>query len=306
MRKNPTNRYIEDTIARIGTIVRYTGQFEQYVALYDNFYSRTRLTDIYEPDKTYLMGEFTCLWIQQGKVSITINGKSQTMERKSIVIIPMQASFKVQQVTPETRFAFVRYSKTAIIQSIKDVELYMNRFSPGRFDVTELSNEAFKEISGLYDEFCEGLSHKELKYLDIYARSFCNLILVFLLNSFSIDTHIKGKAISRQETVYRQFIDLLNLYAHREREVQFYADQLHISPKYLSTVTQTYSGKNASEWIAEYVVGLAIEMMREKRCKIQDVSANLNFPTQSFFGRYFKRTTGLSPTQYAQKYFEKD
>jgi hypothetical protein len=206
MRKNPTNRYIEDTIARIGTIVRYTGQFEQYVALYDNFYSRTRLTDIYEPDKTYLMGEFTCLWIQQGKVSITINGKSQTMERKSIVIIPMQAAFKVQQVTPETRFAFVRYSETAIIKSIKDVGLYMNRFSPGRFDVTELSNEAFKEISGLYDEFCEGLSHKELKYLDIYARSFCNLILVFLLNSFSIDTQIKGKPYR----VRRRFIGNLS------------------------------------------------------------------------------------------------
>ena len=58
MRKNPTNRYIEDTIARIGTIVRYTGQFEQYVALYDNFYSRTRLTDIYEPDKSQVF--FDC------------------------------------------------------------------------------------------------------------------------------------------------------------------------------------------------------------------------------------------------------
>ena len=306
MKRNPTNRYIEDTMARIGNTVRYTANFEKYVALYDNQFNRTRLSDIYAPDKTYLMNDFTCMWIQQGHAVITINGKSQAMERKSIVIIPMQAAFKVQQVTPDTRFAFIRYSEAAIIQSIKDLGLYMNRFLPGHFDVINLSNEAYKEITSLYEDFCQGLGHTELKYLNLYARSFCDLILVFLLNSFSIDTNIKGKAISRQENVYRQFIDLLNVYANREREVQFYADQLNISPKYLSTVTQTYSGKNASEWIAEYVVGLAIEMMREKRCKIQDISANLNFPTQSFFGRYFKRTTGLSPKQYTLKYFDKD
>ena len=306
MKKNPTNRYIEDTMARIGNMVRYTAQYNDYVALYDNLYNRTRLSDIYAPDKTYLMGDFTCLWLLQGEALITINGKNQVMARKSIVIIPMQAAFKVQQVAPDTRFALIRYSETAIIQSIKDLGLYMNRFLSGQFDVNTLSGDAFKEITGLYEDFCLGLGHKELKYLNIFARSFCDLILVFLLNTFSIDTKIKGKAISRQETVYRQFIDMLNIYATREREVQFYADQLNISPKYLSTVTQTYSGKNASEWIADYVVGLAIEMMREKRCKIQDISANLNFPTQSFFGRYFKRTTGLSPKQYVSKYFDKD
>ena len=118
----------------------------------------------------------------------------------------------------------------------------------------------------------------------------------------------KGKAVSRQENIYRQFIDLLNLYADREREVQFYADQLGISPKYLSTITQTYSGKNASEWIADYVVGLAINLMREKKCKIQEVSTLLNFPTQSFFGRFFgrffKRATGMSPKKYTMLHFD--
>lgn len=306
MKKNPTTRYIEDTTERIGNIVRFTATYNEYVALYDNQYGRSRLSDLYAPDKTYLMTEFTCMWLYQGRMVITINGKSQEMERRSIVIIPMQAAFKIQQVAPDTRFAFIRYSETAILQSIKDLGLYMNRFSPGRFDATALSSDAFKEIAGLYDDFSQGLYHKELKYLNIYARSFCNLILVFLLNNFSIDTKIKGKAISRQENVYRQFIDLLNIYANREREVQFYADQLNISPKYLSTVTQTYSGKNASEWIAEYVIGLAIGMMREKKCKIQDISANLNFPTQSFFGRYFKRTTGMSPKQYTLEHLEKD
>ena len=121
MKKNPTNRYIEDTMARIGNMVRYTAQYNDYVALYDNLYNRTRLSDIYAPDKTYLMGDFTCLWLLQGEALITINGKNQVMARKSIVIIPMQAAFKVQQVAPDTRFALIRYSETAIIQSIKDL-----------------------------------------------------------------------------------------------------------------------------------------------------------------------------------------
>jgi AraC-like DNA-binding protein/mannose-6-phosphate isomerase-like protein (cupin superfamily) len=306
MKKNLTNRYIDDTTSRVQSILRRAASYKDYVALFDNMYNNVRLSALYKPESTYLMHNFTCLWIIQGQALLTINGKEQLLDRKAITIIPPQAAFKLQQVSPETRFSFIRFSEEAIVQSYKDLGLYMNRFFLTSYNCTTLSNEAFRELTDMYNDFCEGLEHHELQYLNIYARSYCNLIMVFLFNTFDIDTNIKGKAVSRQENIYRQFIDLLNLYADREREVQFYADQLGISPKYLSAITQTYSGKNASEWIADYVVELAIGLMREKKCKIREISAILNFPTQSFFGRFFKRTTGLSPKRYTMIHFDNE
>lgn len=306
MKKNLTNRYIDDTIARIESTFHRVASYKDYVVLYDNMYNNMRLYALYKGESTYLMHDFTCLWIIQGQAMLTINGKEQLLDRKSITIIPPQAAFKMQQVSPETRFAFIRFSEEAILQSYKDLGLYMNRHLHTTYDCTILTTEAFRELMDMYNDFCQGLGHRELQYLNIYARSYCNLIMIFLFNAFDIDTNIKGKAVSRQENIYRQFIDLLNLYADREREVQFYADQLGISPKYLSTITQTYSGKNASEWIAEYVVGLAINLMREKKCKIHEISTILNFPTQSFFGRFFKRTTGMSPKKYTMIHFDND
>ena len=306
MKKNLTNRYIDDTTARIENILRRTASYKDYVTLYDNMYGNVRLSALYNSESTYLMHDFTCLWIIQGQALLTINGKEQMLDRKAFTVIPPQASFRLQQISSETRFAFIRFSENAVTQSFKDLGLYFNRYYQKAYDCTMLSSDAFRELMDMYNDFSQGLGHRELQYLDIYARSYCNLIMIFLLNAFDIDTQIKGKAVSRQENIYRQFIDLLNLYADREREVQFYADKLGISPKYLSTITQTYSGKNASEWIAQYVVGLAIDLMREKKCKIREISTILNFPTQSFFGRFFKRTTGMSPKKYTMIHFDKD
>lgn len=304
MKKSLTNRYIDDTTARIESVLRRSAGYGNYVALFDNIYNNVRLSNLYKSESTYLMPCFTCMWILAGQATMTVNGKEYLLERKTITIIPPQAAFKIQQVVPDTRFAFIRFSDEAITQSYKDLGLYMNRYLHTSYNCITLSSESLRDMMDLYDDFAQGLSHRELKYLNIFARSYCNLIMIQLFNIFNIDTNIKGKAVSRQETIYRQFIDLLNLYANREREVQFYADQLGISPKYLSTITQTYSGKNASDWIANYVVGLAIDLMREKKCKIQEVSTLLNFPTQSFFGRFFKRATGMSPKKYTMLHFD--
>ena len=93
--------------------------------------------------------------------------------------------------------------------------------------------------------------------------------------------------MSKQVNIYNKFLNLLNEYSATNREVQFYAEKLGITPKYLSAVTIEYSGKNASSWIDEYVITKAKNLLREQSYNIKDVSEHLNFPSQSFFGRYF-------------------
>ena len=89
MKKNLTNRYIDDTTARIENILRRTASYKDYVTLYDNMYGNVRLSALYNSESTYLMHDFTCLWIIQGQAMLTINGKEQMLDRKASPKTPL-------------------------------------------------------------------------------------------------------------------------------------------------------------------------------------------------------------------------
>ena len=84
----------------------------------------------------------------------------------------------------------------------------------------------------------------------------------------------------------------------KERRVDFYAEQLFLSPKHFSTVVKKVSGKTAGEWIDEYVILEAKALLKYSVMSIQEVAYFMNFPNPSFFGKYFKHHTGLSPSEY--------
>ena len=103
---------------------------------------------------------------------------------------------------------------------------------------------------------------------------------------------------NRQRAMYEQFMLLLNKHHCREHSIKFYADQICISPKYLSAVIKQISGRSAAEWIDEYVILEAKNLLRYSTMNIQEIAYYLNFSTQSFFGKYFKHLTGMTPGQY--------
>lgn len=103
---------------------------------------------------------------------------------------------------------------------------------------------------------------------------------------------------SRAEEYFRQFVTLLGEHYKEERSVGFYARQMYITPKYLTTLIKRISGKSVSEWIDNIVVLEAKTLLKYSNMSIQEISYYLNFPNQSFFGSYFKRNTGMSPSQY--------
>ena len=81
----------------------------------------------------------------------------------------------------------------------------------------------------------------------------------------------------------------------KERSVNYYAEKLNITPKHLSAVAKETSGHTAGEWIDSYVILEAKMLLQNSEMSIQEISSRLNFANQSFFGKYFKHHTGVSP-----------
>ena len=107
-----------------------------------------------------------------------------------------------------------------------------------------------------------------------------------------------NKGTTRQEEIYSAFIDSLGENFKTARDIGYYADKLCISAKHLSQVVKDVSGKTALEIIEDYVLTECKALLLSTTMTIQEISDELNFPSQSVFGKYFKRLTGLSPKAY--------
>jgi AraC-like DNA-binding protein len=84
----------------------------------------------------------------------------------------------------------------------------------------------------------------------------------------------------------------------RERRVSWYAQQLSITPKYLSTAVKRISGRTAVEWIESYVTMELRVLLKNSTKSIKEITEELNFPNQSFLGKYFKEHVGMTPSAY--------
>jgi AraC-like DNA-binding protein len=103
---------------------------------------------------------------------------------------------------------------------------------------------------------------------------------------------------SKHELLMEEFLRLVNSHYKEQREVGFYADRLKLTPKYLSKVIFDNSGKSANGWINEHVILEIKALLKSTNMNIQQISDFLNFPSQSFLGKFFKRHVGISPKEY--------
>lgn len=135
------------------------------------------------------------------------------------------------------------------------------------------------------------------------------IIIRFILSAFTLELNriftAREKSdrskISRQEDILWKFLTLLKQYHQEERTVNFYADKMCISPKHLSSVIKQMSHKTAHKIIADFVTMTAKRLLKTTTMSIQEISDELNFANQSFFGKFFKQNTGQSPSAYRRK-----
>lgn len=117
---------------------------------------------------------------------------------------------------------------------------------------------------------------------------------------------IKPPVYSAGERLFKNFLEVLGSSFPKDRTVMSYADRLHITPKYLSSICKEFSGKTASDLIDESVLKDIRYMLERSDKSIKEIANELNFPNISFFGKYVKKHTGMSPKQYRENLKQKE
>ena len=103
---------------------------------------------------------------------------------------------------------------------------------------------------------------------------------------------------SREQTVFDRFLQLVNQHAAREHQIAFYASRMCLTERYLGTVIRQASGVTAKEWIDRALIARIKVELRHTDKSVARISDELCFPNPSFFSKYFKRLTGMTPADY--------
>ncbi len=110
-----------------------------------------------------------------------------------------------------------------------------------------------------------------------------------------------GVKETRSEVLMRNFLKQVQAFHKQERKVEFYADKLCLSPKYLGTLIRQISNQTVMDWIEQSVILEAKVMLKHSNLLVYEISDELNFANPSFFSKFFKRLTGMSPQEYQKK-----
>lgn len=151
-------------------------------------------------------------------------------------------------------------------------------------------------------ELCDLIKKKLQRTGHPYHREVVEHLILTLFYEISAICHrgqpLRQKARRRQEELFEKFLYLVATHYRTQRSLNFYAEQMCLTPKYLSSIIKQASGESATEWIIHTVIRNAQALLENSQLTVQQVADYLNFPTPSFFGQYFKKHVGMTPKEY--------
>lgn len=294
-------RYVEYVDVFSQPNVVPTACVKNHLILFDSFSGNNPFNEIfYEiPNKMY---QNLYIYITKGEMTISINNQDTELKSGDSIIIMPENIIRIKNMSTGIKyFMFVIYPKLAS-EIFNDIGLTYSsaRLSLHHF-TAQLDNEQMQRVLNIYDEIRHDLITFDYEYKALYIRSMLDILLVENINTHKIEAMpLEGDSNSRQYDVYCKFIALLNKHAVEQRSVQYYANTLGISSKYLSYVCISYSNKNASTWIDEAVIQKAKALILVHHYTLSETSEILHFSSISSFSRFFTRVMGMTPKNFVK------
>lgn len=127
-------------------------------------------------------------------------------------------------------------------------------------------------------------------------------MLAEVASLYNVSRNIELKVMSHNAILFREMMSLLYIHHKKERNVSFYADKMCLTPKYLSKIMKQVSGKSVLQLINDFVINTSKALLKSSDKTILQISEEMNFPNPSFFGRFFKKHTKMTPKEYRDSF----
>lgn len=262
-------------------------------------YFADNITSIPGLMKQFQVNFIAYVMVLDGTLSLELNavpyrlGKncSLILDRKVVVDnVQHDESFRclICAMSTEVGFSFINKS---LMQSV------MHIFSN---PVIEMGQDNMDLMVKYYDLLVFKMDHPEMNFGRETMKDIIRCFAYDLLSnlSHSLDNNDSDDMLRQGDRIFRRFMLLLADNTSVNRSVKSYADELCVSPKYLTSVCRKHSDYTASELIATAVIGRIKQLLLYSDMSIKEVAAEMGFDNLSFFGKYVKKHLGLSPNHY--------
>ena len=268
----------------------------------DNFFVYTDISclPLTEP-ATYLGEGFGGLCTGGTAVIDLFSMRRQISKNDLVTILPFQLG-SIHKVSDDFSMIFFKVDKVMFM----DIMSSLGRITPDfffhmrkNFQVPISVNEA-KRFLG----FCRAIDFRTNNDDPAFRReTILHLLRIYYWDFY---VHFQKKTRKRntpllnsnKESIAMKFAMLVFENRETHREVAYYADQLCISPLYLTKIIQEVNGRSARDMIADYTIIGIKTLLRNADITIKDVVRHSGFSSQSSFSRFFRKHTGMSPSEY--------
>lgn len=240
----------------------------------------------------------------KGKANIKINFKEYSIEKDMIITIMPYFVTEFIDKSDDLMLEFLIFSIDFLTEmpTIANFDISKSIMQDSCLKITETEAEKYMEFHSFIVKQYKRIDHPFRKEM---AKS---LLYAMLTEIGGIYYNTLKKEIgaldvstsSHHEELISRFFKLLLLHHKQERSLQFYADKMCLTPKYLSTVIKEKTGRTAFTWINEALIASSKHLLKTTNMTILQISDEMSFPNASFFGRFFKKHTGSTPMQYRE------
>ena len=250
------------------------------------------------PEGYFKIDVTTILIYDKGEVHVSIDMRDYHIKAPAVLT-----------VLPNSTFCYFSHSddleyKTMVMSEAFNNSLFQNvdRMHPLRDSVLNNPVQEGEEVVFIYNQYVKMLIDLIKGSPTSYKLEAVKYLTLAMFYAYSNTKHAPmSERIGRKDELYGQFTDLVRRHFRTCRDVSYYAERLCITVKYLSQVVKEQTGHPASEVIEQYVTTECKALLSSTTMSIQQIADTLTFPSQSVFGKYFKRATGMSPREYRNR-----
>ena len=273
---------------------------DQNPSLKEVFYNDEKLfalrNMLQNPYRSNYYGLGLCI---SGSATLIGNLDNYVVEPNTIVAMSPQVIKQWKNISEDFKTLTIFFTK-AFFTKIVAHQNYLEQFQ--FFDQNSKHANLFSaaETSPIFDLFQKIKTHihRSHPYQNEILASYINIVLLEYQTLFERTNFKNNYQQTRSQQLVETFKHLINKHFQQERSVQFYADKLFITAKYLTEILKNETGKTASEWINELLLLEAKVLLLDQSLQITQIAEALHFPDASTFGKFFKNLSGVSPLQY--------
>ncbi len=271
---------------------------EDWIKIYDNYSGKMKFSKPVSLIEKYVLSDTIILLIcLKGHARFNVRFKEYTLSEGSFMAIGAGTPFYYTERSRDMKVNIITIKESAfdklapgLIRIYFRRLIYSNPLHHIPADKMEMCNMIHSYLKGFIGRNDNYFKRQIVRnYLDIMFYEACNILLH--------EPEIEKSKDRHKDEIAGNFIMLLEKHFKTSRKVEFFARELNITPKYLSTVVKESTGRTASAWIDDYTVMEARNMLKSSTKTIQEISYDLGFATPSHFSKFFKDKTGLTPKE---------